>query len=361
MKEVEYLERLIKFKSVSGDKIESDKCAKYCADFFRKYNFYTEIIEYKGYPSVIATTRKTKKPKIYLQAHMDVVPGKDELFTLKKLENRYVGRGAFDMKFACASFMKVIEKLGKTNSDYDFGVMLTFDEEIGGHFGVQHLVRNGYTSKICILPDSGAGWQLECCAKGTWFIKLTKFGKAAHGSLPHEGINAAERLLGPVDQIINLREKYKFEDLSINLAKFNSGSAMNQIPDHAEAIFDIRYKNEKIFEKIKMQIENICKVNRVKLTTKEFGESVDINLNDPHIKDFEKIAVDVLGEPMQYSHATGATDARYMVPKGISCIIIQPNGGARHSNHEWIEIGGMEKLTEMIYRYIKQNAKIAKS
>lgn len=361
MNEVDYLERLIKFRSVTGDKSESDRCAQYCADFFKKHDFYTEIIEYKGYPNVIATTTKTKKPKLFLQAHMDVVPGKDELFTLKKLDNRLVGRGVFDMKFACASFMKAIDRLGKNNSDYDFGVMLTFDEEIGGHNGVQSLIKEGYISKVCILPDSGQNWELECCAKGSWFVKLTKFGKASHGSLPQEGINAAEQLIDGVGEILKLREHYKFEELSMNLTKFNSGAAINQTPDRAEAILDIRYKDQEVFEKINLQLNNICKIQRIKLTTEEFGESVNIDNNHPEIKKFEKIAEDVLGKTMVYSHATGATDARYMVPKGVACIIIQPNGGARHSNHEWIEIGGMEKLTEMIYRYIKQNTKIKKS
>ena len=160
--EEDYLQKLVSYRSISTDTNATKKCAQYCSDFFQNAGLHSKVIEYNGYPNVVATTQNTKKPKIFLQAHMDVVPGKNELFVLKKSKTKLMGRGTFDMKFGCASFMKVVSTIGEQNKKYDYGIMLSFDEEIGGHNGVQAMLDDGYSCDVCILPDSGQNWKVDC-------------------------------------------------------------------------------------------------------------------------------------------------------------------------------------------------------
>ncbi|MBW3568655.1 M20 family metallopeptidase [Candidatus Parcubacteria bacterium] len=357
--EEDYLKDLVGFASVSGDISESKKCAQYCANFFEDKGLLTHILEYEGYPSIIATTKNTKQPKILLYCHLDIVPGKPELFIMKKTDGKLKGRGVFDMKFACASYMKIIDRLGSEVKNYDFGVMLVFDEEIGGHNGTEALLNNGFGCKACILPDSGQDWNIECNAKGAWFLRVSKAGKNAHASVPFEGINAAELLLPVVSKILELRDSYKYEDLSLNLTKNFSGAAMNQIPDYAEVIFDIRYRDESILKQIRRQIGQICTENDAKLETVEIGKCMNVDKDNEYVKKFIPIAEKVLGRKIKHADSAGSTDGRYFGSKGIPCIVIQPRGGNRHGDDEWIETGGMEKLTEMILQFIKQYAKIS--
>lgn len=358
--EEDYLKKLVSFASVSTDQNESKKCAQYCADFFIKAGLHTNIIEHKGYPNVIATTRKTKKPKIFLYCHMDVVPGKLELFQMKKIDGKLTGRGVFDMKFACASYMKLIDKLGKIIDQYDFGVMLVFDEEIGGRNGAEALLKDGYSCEVCVLPDSGRNWQIECEAKGPWFIRISMSGKNAHGSVAFEGVNAAELLLPATNEIVKLRDDYNYLDLSLNLTEINSGTAMNQIPDHAECVFDIRFRDKQIFEKVKSQIEHICQKYQAKLETIEYGDCMNFDKEGEHIVSYKAIAEQVLEKPVEFYGSPGANDGRYFCAYGIDCVIMQPVGGCMHSDDEWIESGGMEKFTEINLRFIKQYAKITR-
>lgn len=352
--EVDYLKELVAYKSVSESKTESKKCAQHCANFLESHGFRTKIIEYNGYPNVVATTKGTKKPKILLQAHMDVVPAKDELFNLKVTDEKLYGRGSFDMKFACASYFTVIERLSKNLSEYDFGLMLTFDEEIGGENGVKSLLDDGYGCEICILPDSGKDWSIETSAKGAWFVELVKKGKNAHASEPHTGINSAEILNTAINELFSIRKVYSPDDLTLTLTKFSSGAAMNQVPDHAEAILDIRYKNKNILKKIESEINEIAKKLGIDLNTKMLGSCMNVDMKDQLVCNFIEIAENVLGKKIEEGHSAGSTDGRYFCAKNIACIVIQPNGDGRHSDDEWVERKGLGDLTEILLQYIEK-------
>lgn len=352
--EVDYLKELVAYKSISEDKEESKKCAQYCANFLESHGLRTQIIEYNGYPNVVATSQQTKNPKILLQAHLDVVPAADDLFDLKITEDKLSGRGSFDMKFACASFFAMLDRLSQPTSSYDVGIMLTFDEEIGGENGVKALLNNGYSCDVCILPDSGKDWALESSAKGAWFVELVKKGKNAHASEPHTGINSAEILNTAINELFSIRKAYSPDDLTLTLTKFSSGAAMNQVPDHAEAILDIRYKNKDILKKIEAEINEIAQKHDIRLNTKMLGSCMNVNMKDQLVCNFIEIAENVLGKKIEEGHSAGSTDGRYFCAKDIPCIVIQPNGDGRHSDDEWVDRKGMGDLTEIILQYIEK-------
>lgn len=73
---------------------------------------------------------------------------------------------------------------------------------------------------------------------------------------------------------------------------------------------------------------------------------------------YKQIAEKITGKKIGHYDSPGATDGRYFCEKGILCIIIQPNGGGMHSDFEWIERGGMEKLTQINLQFLRENALI---
>jgi acetylornithine deacetylase/succinyl-diaminopimelate desuccinylase-like protein len=354
--EADYLEELVAFPSITSDKEALKKCARFCVDFFKSRGLYTELIESEGYPNVMATTRKVKRPKVLLQCHMDVVPAKDELFTMKRDGGKLTGRGAFDMKFACASYMKLLDELGDDIGKYDFGIMLSFDEEIGGRKGVEALLKQGYGSEVCILPDSGKNWRLETSAHGAWFVRLSKIGKNAHGSLPKNGVNAAEILTQAINDLNKLRREYSDSELSLSLTQINSGKAMNQIPDYAEAVLDIRFKNDSLYQSLKTQIEKVCSKYKIEVNNIELFPCVNIDTKEAEITEFIRVAEGVLGGKISTGHSEGSTDARYFCANNIPCIVIQPNGGGRHSDNEWVDAKGLQDLTAILLKFITKHA-----
>ncbi|MDI1352580.1 MAG: M20/M25/M40 family metallo-hydrolase, partial [bacterium] len=135
--------------------------------------------------------------KLWLVAHIDVVPADPNMFTLAVKDHRIVGRGVLDMKLGVAYYIEFLKELGASNlKNYDIGVMLTSDEEVGGMNGVRYLLdEQGYRGKIGFLPDGGFDWKIEEAAKGILWIKIKVHGVASHGSRPWLGVNAINNLI----------------------------------------------------------------------------------------------------------------------------------------------------------------------
>lgn len=351
--EIEYLEQLVKFPTVSGDHVSAQTCAEFCASFFERQGMHVKIVKSGEFFNLIATTHRTRKPKILLQAHMDVVAADDSSFKLQETGDNLIGRGVFDMKFACASYMVLVERLKESLKNYDFGIMLTFDEEVGGKDGVEFLLNEGYSCEVCILPDGGDNWRLEASANGAWFMRLVADGKSAHGSRPEEGVNAAARLTRVVTK---LQQKYasnvSLDDTTCALTGLQSGEAMNQIPDYAEATFDIRYKNGASYKKVHTFIKDICADGNVEIQTIDKSPLIELNKNHAAIKHFYLTAEEVLGEPLETCHSFGASDARFFAKHDIPCIIIRPHGGGAHSEGEWIKKSDLATFTELLLQYV---------
>jgi succinyl-diaminopimelate desuccinylase len=358
--EAQYLAQLVKFPTVSGDHISAKTCADFCATFFERHGLYTTIAQSGEFYNLIATTKETKHPKVFLQAHMDVLAADDALFSLRREKGNFVGRGVYDMKFACASYMAMIDSMGESVTSYDFGIMLTFDEEIGGRDGVKFLIDQGYSCDACILPDGGDNWKLEASANGAWFVRLIADGKTAHGSRPEEGVNAASQLMRTANKIL---QKYagnvSVDGVTCSLTGLQAGEAMNQIPNRAEATFDIRFRDREIYASIKAAITDIASSGDVCLETLDYSAPMQTNADDPVVKYFSAIAEDVLGQPLETCHSYGATDGRYFSERAIPCIIIRPQGGGAHSEGEWVRAADLPRFTDLITRFITSYARVS--
>ncbi|HEX5455788.1 MAG TPA: M20 family metallopeptidase, partial [Candidatus Saccharimonadales bacterium] len=195
-------------------------------------------------------------------------------------------------------------------------------------------------------------WHLETSAHGAWFLKLKKTGKSAHASLPEHGINAAEILTEALAGINKDAKDYQKSELAISLTRINSGKAMNQIPDYAEAVLDIRFRNNDVQKKIGADIKKICKKHAVETETIVTAGCMNVDLNKKEIMDFVSVAEQVLGRKIPAGHSLGTTDARYFCANGIPCVVIQPDGGGRHAEDEWVDEKGLSDFCEIIHKYI---------
>lgn len=85
------------------------------------------------------------------------------------------GRGVYDMKMAAACYIRLFRELHKKDnlSNYNIGIMLVSDEEIGGSNGVGYLLNEGgVKGSIAFIPDGGFNWKIEEQAKGVLQLKL---------------------------------------------------------------------------------------------------------------------------------------------------------------------------------------------
>jgi acetylornithine deacetylase/succinyl-diaminopimelate desuccinylase-like protein len=354
-----YLQQLVARRTVTSDQQANQDALDYLEDFFAEHGLYCVRRTFAGYGTLVATTKKNNKtPRVLLSAHIDVVPGPDEVFSSEERDGKYLGRGVFDMKFAIASYMEVLDSLGDNVADYDLGIMITCDEEIGGTEGVRRLVDLGYKPGVCILPDGAADWQLETFAKGVIHGKVTVTGTSSHGSKPWEGDSATFKL---VDLLHELKQHFADQTLNtntLNIGLISGGKALNQTPDSAEASLDIRYIALSDRKNIIAVLAGLCQ--KYQATFAElvlYGYPCINNLDDPMIQPFVESVHTVTGYKATGTVSTGGSDARFFTPIAVPCIICRPAGGNQHANEEWIDKAGALQYTDVIIDYLNKIAK----
>ncbi len=348
---------LVAFPTVSGNQETTHQAFEYIDHFLRERGLYVQRHEWGGFESLVATTQPTKKPRVMLAAHLDVVPAPPRLFKLEERDGKFYGRGTCDMKFAIAAYLQLVEDLREKLHLYDFGIMITADEEIGGRDGMKSLLESGYRAQAFVLPDGGDNWALEQAAKGVLWVIATASGQSAHGSRPWEGESAIEKMM----LFLQAAQRGLFAEQNDNtstltIGTLHGGSAVNQVPDVCTANMDIRSLNQEEHGKI---------INRLNELSQQYDVSIELHLNDPPISidmadpfvvAYAKSVEKITGRPMETMKSNGGSDARHIAPYNVPILIGYPNGGGRHSEEEWIEIKSLFQFKDVLQDYLAQTA-----
>ena len=134
----------------------------------------------------------------------------------------------------------------------------------------------------------------------------------------------------------------------MNLSIINAGKSFNQVPDRAEAVFDIRYtENEdpdRLFEQLSDAIDSELVVMR--------KEPMFMGGTSPYIDRILELAGDA---EIGFEH--GASDARFFSEKGVSGLIWGAEGNnSAHAVDEHVNIDSLFKVYDVLDRFIGELA-----
>jgi acetylornithine deacetylase/succinyl-diaminopimelate desuccinylase-like protein len=357
------LKQLVAIPSVAGDLVHSEEAVSFCANYLKKRGMFVHTYKEEGFSSLVATTRETKKPTVLLAGHLDVIDAPPELFTLRLENGIYYGRGVWDMKYAAAIYLHLVDELQDRLADYNFGIMLTTDEETYGEYGTGFLVnKQGYKPSVCILPDAIEPGHIQEAAKGCYFAEVSVAGVSAHGSRPWEGDSASIKLIEVLHKIATLFEdKQKLETATLNIGMLHCGetiNSINKVPDSALATLDIRFPDLAAFRLLEKQIAAICQ--EVGVGLRQIGdlrEPVHNDLDDPYITNFVEHFKLQTGRTLVPYSTTGTSDARYFCANDIPCISVSPKGGGCHADTEWLDAADAKQFMLILRAYLDDFAK----
>ena len=356
----ELLHTLVGFRSVSGDAAQLKAIVQFVDDYLSQRGMFVERFESQGFPSLVATTQPgDRSPAVLFVIHLDVVPGEDRHFAVRQQGDKLLGRGVFDMKFAAAAALWLADQLRDRLADYDFGIMFTTDEEVGGRNGVKYLVETqGYRADVCIVPDGGPDWQLEEFEKGVQWIKLEATGVSAHAARPWEGEHAIHKLL---HALADIRHLFPAQDdkkaTTLSVGTIHGGQTANQIAEHAEAMLDIRTASQADHTRAFPAIQAVCQKHDVQ-AVQLVNDAPCINSPDnPYIARFRDIMTRVTGRATGPFYSYAVTDGRFFTPLHIPCVIVQPPGGENHADGEWISAKGVQQFYDIVREYIEATAR----
>ena len=225
--------------------IESDHNAKkkemvdYVVGWLKNLGLEVDLV---GDPACPAISAYNGYNGIAFSGHLDTVPiGSNWTMEQGEVEsNRIYGRGAVDMKGACACMLHAAKAL--MNEDIDFYVLFTTDEEVrmtGAKALLHtHAVKNAAGMVIGEPTDLKVAYR----EKGVSQFDLFTYGRTAHASMPHLGDNAITRmyrLLGKVEEYAQ-ETKAAGKDLTIGVNVIRGGDKSNVVPDQCVAEIDVR-------------------------------------------------------------------------------------------------------------------------
>lgn len=356
-----HIDSLVGFYPATNQQEHVAGLIEYCLGILKQSRGFEDAskITNGGVNSLYASSQGTNRPKVLLQAHIDVVPAGIELRTMQIANNRLIGRGVFDMLYATACYLTFVERHQEDIPLLDFGIMLTGDEEIGGMHGANYLVELGHGTDICVLPDAGLGFgDLNAAAKGVYNFKLVVNGKAHHGARPWEGDGAANKLVRLLSDLLKEFDSSSRDNSTLTVAMLSAGDADNKGPAQASARLDIRYSDKEDLARIKHAVERLLKKYNAHIEDLQLASDYQLNVQNPLVRQFIELYETHAGKPVSFSKAHGSSDARFFAARDIPVIMLRPKGGGGHGDEEWISINEIEKFYKLLEDYIMKAARL---
>ncbi len=346
---------LIAVRSVTTDREACGIALSICRNYLKDLpGVVIHEHEKEGQPSLVILSKKTMKPDVMIVCHVDVVPAPSASFAPEVKGHRIVGRGAVDMKGPTCAMIRAFHRHvtalsgARDSSHGSVGLMLTTDEEVGGHRGVDYLMNEkGYRAHCALVPDAGYDFELITLQYGIIRIRIRRKGKAAHSSRPEEGVNAIDSFNATYAEF--KKQIAMIPETVSSLVKINAGIALNVVPDLCDATIDVRTART---ADVLTLIKKTFHPKEYEVITHE--PALRIDQKNPFIRKFKSVAEQVLKRPVLLQELRGATDARYLSPFKVPVIITGPMGGGHHEDGEWVDLESLKKLEEITVRFLAE-------
>ncbi len=355
METLELTQSLMRFKSTRSRPDELRGCFAFMEDILTRHGVSFRRFEQNGVPTLLVLRPDGYAP-VLLMSHVDVVDAADGLFEPRVENGRLWGRGSIDDKYAAAlsivlavEHMERLKAAGKGQAELPFGLLISGDEETGGHDGARAALGR-LRADFAIALDGGNLRKIVTKEKGIVRLKLVARGRTAHGARPWLGENAIEKLIADVARL-----KAHFElsapdhwHRTVNFGRIQAGKAINQVPDYAEAFFDVRYTEIDDVEAVVAAIRRDI-AGELEVTEREplfqAGDS-------PHLERLARIA----GNP-ELGCEHGASDARFLSEYGIPGVVWGPDGdNSAHAPDEHLNLDSLHRLYRHLDEFLSGSA-----
>lgn len=301
--------------------------------------------------------RYRSRKKLIFSGHFDTVPPGNVEWKYPVYEgriegNKMYGRGSADMKSGVAAMilaMKYIQA-SKLQLKGDLCFLGTVGEEIDC-IGAKAAVQKGYLDEAsAIVVGEPTSNKVRIAHKGVLWLKVTIYGKTAHGSMPSLGINAIN---GMVDFLNELRHySIPFEEhpilgqSTLNIGTIHGGVSTNVVPDQCAIEIDIRTVPGQRHEDIKKDIDKrLKKITKLSQMTYQLEVIHDLSsVYTPHEHEFIKLANETNGSftginenPKGVNYYTDASIFSQALPE-IPILIYGPgNPEMAHQPDEYVD------------------------
>lgn len=340
-----------------------------CAELLEGWGFKTKTVEVApGRPNVIALLEGSGRSTLLLNGHLDTV-GVEGMtipaFAAQVLGSRLLGRGACDMKGGVAALLAAASRLASGGPRPSLAVLLTADEEHAS-LGMDSFVGAGGRADLAVVCEP-TELSVMPAHKGFVWVRASFTGRAAHGSLPDEGVDAirhAALFIAALDRYAEALRRRPAHPLlgygTVHGGTIRGGSAPSVYPDRCEVQLECRTLPGTSADAVLAEIGEV--LDGVRAAEPDLRATLDVPLARPgtEVPSDSTLVRGLLSACAAHGVApsvrgmTAWVDAAFLNEVGVPTVCFGPGSMAQaHTADEWIETQEIVRCADVLETYAR--------
>jgi acetylornithine deacetylase/succinyl-diaminopimelate desuccinylase-like protein len=370
---VDLAAELIGFDSTNPDLVPGAAgeaaLAAHVAAWLRARGFEVRVLEaVPGRPTVLATARGTGGGRtILLDGHLDTVPPGDPERggLLPRIEDgRLLGRGAFDMKGGLAAMLVAADRARRVGTRGDVVLALVADEEfasIGTEEALRALAADGTVVDGAVISEPSQS-EAIVAHRGFGWYEIRLRGRAAHGSMPEQGVDAiahAGLVLRELDALGERLAAGPRHPLlgtgAVRVSRIDGGSDAATVADSCVLTVERRFLpgegTADVEAGLRAALDALVARTpdmEAELVTLVARGAFEADVDGPLARAVLDSGARVSGVPVPHRGEPFWTDAGLVQEAAIPCILLGVTGGGAHADEEWADVGSIRWLADVL-------------
>lgn len=313
-----------------------EECTRVLLEELKRLHF--DDVRREG--ACILAAAGTGKRTLYFSGHYDVVPAqRPDQFQPRIGGANLFGRGSSDMKSGLAAMIyaaAAAREEGRLKNGR-IGLVFVPDEETAGPSGSRDLAARGVlgTHGIGMLTPEPTGGVIWNANRGAITLRATLRGKPAHVGRQFEGVNAFERALPALSQLLELKREVEQRETSYDIApaaarksilmlggRVEGGTNFNVTPESFSFTLDRRINPEEDLQAEKARLLKLLDGFDVEVLQEE--PSAATPAGDPLGTALSHQITAVTGKQPAFEMCPGLLETRFYAARGISAFAYGP-------------------------------------
>lgn len=291
-------------------------------------------------------------PRFLLATHADTVPAWGHPYALnpRREGDRVWARGAVDAKGQLAALLFA---LGRTEAPCALVVFVDEEQEATG--SERFVPPWGIEGAVVLEPTN---LQLAIAQAGNIEISLEVQGRAAHGSVPQEGVNAIElfwEIYQALGQLPFLKASHPlFSSPRITLGRIEGGISPQVVPDRCWAELDFTVLPPNNLEGCVGQIASLLGRYPVRWKVVDQDRPWVISSEEPVVRGLAQAFKQVIGRSPTCMGINAWTDAANLLEKGLPTVVFGAGRlGLAHTPEEHVDLGQLSLMADVLRAFLE--------
>jgi len=347
-------------------------CQALLAERLARAGFAIESLRFGAVDNLWAR-RGDAAPLFVFAGHTDVVPPGErehwdsDPFTPVIRDGCLYGRGAADMKGSIAAMVTACERFIGAHPEHkgSIGFLITSDEEGPSVDGtvrvVERLAARDERIDWCLVGEPSSlertGDVIKNGRRGSLNGRLRVQGQQGHVAYPQRADNPIHRALQALADLVAVewdRGDAHFPPTSFQISNIRAGDGtVNVIPDHLEALFNLRFSTASTVEGLRARVEDTLRQYPLQYTLDwQLSGAPFLTPSGALVEATREAIREVTGITTTLSTSGGTSDGRFIAPTGAQVVELGPSNATIHKVNECVNLEEIDRISAIYERIL---------